>query len=286
MQNSAKIAPGQNGNTNHSVLKKDTRKQGNEAKHWFLTYFPTYKWNSADTNALLSWCKENCTDAVAGLEITPTTGVQHVHIQLSLKVKKRMTWFKHHFNNIVNCQMTRNGNTAETYSLKDNHILFVYPNDIGQHIHDPLEGEQLYDWELNIIEILKTKPDPRLIYWYWDGQGGTGKSTFCKHLLLNFDNILALEDASKKDILYAVTSNIQTVILDFNKDTEEIPYNAIETLKKGWGFSGKYESKMKMWNTPHIICFANKPPDLDKMMPGRFKVTYIGDPCLLIDADD
>lgn len=51
-----------------------------------------------------------------------------------------------------------------------------------------------------------------------------------------------------------------------------VSYEAIESVKDGIFFSGKYESGMTIFNQPHIICFANFAPDIGKMSSDRWKI--------------
>lgn len=60
-----------------------------------------------------------------------------------------------------------------------------------------------------------------------------------------------------------------------------VNYGALESSKNGHVFSGKYESGSKAFNKPHVICFANAPPDLESMSKDRWNVVHIQE---LIDA--
>jgi len=68
----------------------------------------------------------------------------------------------------------------------------------------------------------------------------------------------------------------KVVIFDFPKSREfSISYDAIESIKNGFYFNGKYESKQVMGNCPHVICFANSPPCMEMLSKDRWKITEI-----------
>jgi len=52
-------------------------------------------------------------------------------------------------------------------------------------------------------------------------------------------------------------------------------YTIIEKLKDGCLFSGKYQSHSKIFDSPHVIVFANFKPDLTKLSIDRWKVVSI-----------
>ena len=45
------------------------------------------------------------------------------------------------------------------------------------------------EWQLEILEILKQEADDRTIYWYWETEGGVGKTQFCKWICQNMNAI-------------------------------------------------------------------------------------------------
>ena len=69
---------------------------------------------------------------------------------------------------------------------------------------------------------------------------------------------------------------IDQVIFHYVRSMEDyVSYAAIEEVKDGMFYNGKYESSMVIYNPPHIICMANFPPDLDKLSKDRWVVRYI-----------
>ena len=74
----------------------------------------------------------------------------------------------------------------------------------------------------------------------------------------------------RTDIKYAYTGQ-KVVIFDLTRSQEDhFNYEVMESLKNGIFFSSKYESKMKIYPSPHVIVFSNWAPQLNKMSPDRW----------------
>ncbi len=56
---------------------------------------------------------------------------------------------------------------------------------------------------------------------------------------------------------------------------ERINYAAIEKVKDGFFASGKYESTECTYESPHVIIFANTPPDTSQMSQDRWTIKDI-----------
>ncbi len=54
-----------------------------------------------------------------------------------------------------------------------------------------------------------------------------------------------------------------------------VSYQALEEIKDGIFFSGKYEGGMKIFNSPHVICFANFSPAEHKLSGDRWVVEEV-----------
>lgn len=131
--------------------------------------------------------------------------------------------------------------------------------------------------QVEIADMFKDYEDPlrgRKIYWFWEPKGNWGKSFLATHLI-DFHDAIEVSGASK-DIFCGIAAtladkDIKTVIFDVPRSSlEYISYQAIEKLKDGKFFSPKYESGMVRYNKPHIICFANEPPEEHKLSADRW----------------
>lgn len=66
------------------------------------------------------------------------------------------------------------------------------------------------------------------------------------------------------------------IIYDYTRTQESfISYQSIEEVKNGIFFSGKYEGKMIIYDSPWVIVFANYPPELQAMSSDRWIVKEI-----------
>lgn len=148
-------------------------------------------------------------------------------------------------------------------------------------LDDPLEGNKLFDWQEELVEILKGKPDKRKVYWYYDSIGNTGKSSFIKWYCMKHEDA-TLIGRTLKDTVFVIGDRMDNSI-DTKVIFYDIPRNAgnrmnyelIEQLKIGHVFSGKYESRTLMFNCPHIVIFSNYPPDKDGLSLDRWVIKDI-----------
>lgn len=154
---------------------------------------------------------------------------------------------------------------------------FVVP----KKIIDPLEGKELRPFQAEVMEILSHDPDERTIHWYWETRGNVGKTSLCKHLCLTrnclilngkqndmFNAILAWKE-SKGDFPEIIIIDIPRSVIDY------VSWGAIEKIKDGLFYSGKYEGGMVVMNCPHIICMANTGPDRSKLSEDRWSIVEI-----------
>lgn len=136
-------------------------------------------------------------------------------------------------------------------------------------------------WQLKIIEDLKKSPDKRKINWYWESQGNIGKSYLVKYLALTQDIIIA---AGKKDNIFNQINTLletgktpKVILMDVPRDSlEYINYSAIEQIKNGCLYSGKYEGGICLYKIPHVYVFANEKPNTKKLSPDRWNIVDLG----------
>jgi len=139
---------------------------------------------------------------------------------------------------------------------------------VGLAVPEPviiLKKKDLFDWQVDICNMIEKKADDRAIHWYWSKEGKIGKTTFCKYLTVRY--CASQFGGKKSDIAYAYkNSNSKIYIMNIPRAESEqnISYGGVECLKDGYMFSAKYESAGVTRNCPHILIFANYPPNLDK----------------------
>lgn len=129
-----------------------------------------------------------------------------------------------------------------------------------------------YTWQYLLIRSLTHHvPDPRRVTWFMDKDGNTGKTFLSRYLVTHHDAV-RFENGKSTDIKHAYGGN-KIVIFDFSRSQQEhINYEVIESIKNGIVFSPKYESDMKVFDPPHLVCFANFAPDYSKMSDDRWDV--------------
>lgn len=146
-------------------------------------------------------------------------------------------------------------------------------------IRDPLAGKDLYLWQQKLATLLCQSPPDRLVYWIWDERGNTGKTSFAFSMCLNHRKTAIYVSGKAVDAKYAVV-NCKTkpihIFYGIQRSQEGyVSYSAIEQLKDGFFFSGKYEAGMYLSNPPWVVIFANFAPNLAKLSSDRWRVYMI-----------
>jgi len=178
----------------------------------------------------------------------------------------------------IHWEKTRNMEKAINYCTKDETRNGIRKTSgIPKIVKDPLEGKQLYPWQEQIINELQNEPHPRQINWIWEEKGCTGKTTLCKHLCIKQKALYV--NGKSADIKCAVATMLEQgnepriVLWDIPRTQKDyLSYSAIEEIKNGLCFSGKYESKQLIFNIPHIYIFANFAPDQHALSSDRWRL--------------
>lgn len=143
-------------------------------------------------------------------------------------------------------------------------------------LKDRLAGATLKVWQQRLVDIAGTDPDSRHVYWFWESVGGTGK-TFIGNYLSAFHGAIVFTSGKVADIAHAYKLE-PIVIFDLSRTQEDkldAVYMVIENFKNGRMFSPKYDSHVKVFAVPHVIVFANYPPDKTKLSADRWKIHHI-----------
>jgi len=245
------------------------------SKYWCFTYF-----HAENELEQLETILKSLGNYYFGEEICPTTGKKHLQgfMQFSSKTRpseavkiKAIHWEK--------AKASVEQNIA--YCGKEGKI---HTNmKIPKPLKDPLQGLELYPFQKDILELIKTEPDPRKIHWYWEEEGNAGKTALCKHICMHHNALML--GGKGADIKFGMVEHINKhkeidiAIFHLTRTVEEyVSYEALESIKDGILFSGKYESGQLIFNTPHVIVFANFAPDTTKLSKDRWVTKRIKKP--------
>lgn len=124
---------------------------------------------------------------------------------------------------------------------------------------EDVQIEEYRPFQRDVMDIIKEQPDDRTIHWFWENTGGLGKSRLVRHISALHGGIALSGDV--KDMAYAYNRE-KVVLFDIPRDHGDIRpmFGMAEKLKDGILFSSKYESKCKLFKSPHVIFFSNEPP--------------------------
>lgn len=156
---------------------------------------------------------------------------------------------------------------------------------IKRPIIDPLAGKELYKYQKKTIKLIEDWCDEedRTIHWYWEPDGNVGKSALVKHLLLKYPNEILIAGGKGNDIRNLVKTHIvdeekelRAMLFDIARSVEDfVSYEAIEQVKNGCLYSGKFEGGVCVFNKPHIIVFANFKPKTKSLSADRWNIYRI-----------
>jgi hypothetical protein len=136
-----------------------------------------------------------------------------------------------------------------------------------------------YPWQQKIIDLVNTEPDERTIEWFWEPEGCKGKTALTKYLLVKKPRVHFFSGGCAKDIAFQIINESwepDVCIFNFPRTSEgAVSYNALEMLKDGIVQTGKYKGGRRIFNSPHVIVFANWQPNLKALSADRWRITRL-----------
>lgn len=138
--------------------------------------------------------------------------------------------------------------------------------------------DNLRDWQRKLIMHLCYKAEDRKILWFYDPQGGAGKSTVVRYGISAMNAITL--NGRIQDMAHAYNGQ-PIVFFDVSRtqaDTMDHLYSFAETLKNGVIFSTKYNSGQKTFDPPHVVFMSNSLPDTSKWTSDRLVLTQLSNP--------
>lgn len=146
-----------------------------------------------------------------------------------------------------------------------------------------MNGNNLYQWQTDIIKLINTVMEEREIYWFIDKIGGIGKTSLCKNLMIALAGDILVSnslDEKIKDLIYECVklcdSSPKAILIDRPYIKYNIlDYSILEEIKNGCFYSEKCEPEILTYKIPHVIIFSDREPDYSQMRPNKFKVYEI-----------
>lgn len=202
-------------------------------------------------------------------------GTPHLQGTLCLKERQRMTQLKC-IDQCIHWEPTKSVKASVVYcTKKDTSTGKIYS--YGIELPKEIDVIEPSGWMLQVMDMIKLPPDKRTIHWFWEPTGGCGKTSLAKYLVVKHN---ALMLTGKSNDMYHMISKFPNkrslFIVDCPRSQQDyINYGAIEQIKNGLIFSGKYDGCQLVFDCPHVIVFANTPPEFDKMSYDRWDVVRI-----------
>ena len=152
---------------------------------------------------------------------------------------------------------------------------------------------QFRPFQKTLAALVDLPPHKRTIYYIYEPHGNVGKTLFIEYLHIFHGAIVT--GGNSHDMKYAIERWRQItgafpifICVDIarSENLTKESYEALESIKNGLFFSGKYESTMThAFVKPHVLIFSNKPPVLSAFSKDRWVVYTINDTYELVDAD-
>lgn len=251
------------------ILEPAITKQTIQRLYWSFTY------NNYERIEILETTFKRMCDWYVFQEEIGESGTPHLQGTLCLKKKARLSELKC-INLKIHWEPTKCVKSSIAYCTKKETAQGkIYYHNVD--IPEELEIDEPYGWQTQVLEIISTKPDKRTIHWFWEPTGGIGKTTLCKYLVVKHN---ALMLTGKSNDMYHMIAKYpekrKLFVIDIPRSSSDyINYGAIEQIKNGLIFSGKYEGNQLVFNCPHVIVFANEPPNIHQMSIDRWNITRL-----------
>lgn len=251
------------GNTETPPIKK---KQPLQVLHHCFTW---NNYENRDIETLISFFEVHA-DKYAFQEETGASGTRHLQGVVSLHKAMRYTEFG--LPKCIHWETTRHLTRSYEYATKDEtRTGEVYVKNYAWKKPTIKLINPTKWWQQEILEIFRTEPDERKVHWYWSVGGGVGKSSFVKYCAVKHKAIF-IDEGKKSDIMNVlinsgINQDLRPVIFDLPRaNGNKVSYKSIESIKNGMIYSGKYEGGQMYFNSPHVVVFANEPPDLNNKL--------------------
>ena len=231
---------------------------------------------------LKDWLHRDCDAWVFQLEKGKETGKLHYQGYAKLKEKDRPT----HRASVLNQDFR--GIRLAPCSTAGKEALRKYCMKSDTRLAGPWADKPVYmgrdlptvlrPWQVDCKTKLLGAAHPRKIYWYYDEEGGKGKSIFAKYMMFHHE-IPKLTYATANDLLNLISKmpGRPGYVFDLTRTkpatfSSEDMYAVFEDVKNGYVVNTKYETGIFMMDIPNIVVFSNHLPAAGKLSGDRFEI--------------
>lgn len=254
----------------------EKKPQGTQLKWWFMTW-NNYPENGAEIiETLLGPLAKKY---LFQEEVGDKNGVPH--LQGNFQLYKKMRWSEFRLPNTIHWEKTDNIKAAFKYCGKEfTRTGKQYSKGMPKTIRFDFTVDTLHPWQKTIYDMISVEcMDNRTINWYWERDGDIGKSQFVKFCCHNL-NAIALTYGKASDLMNMIfnadmdATNI--IFIDIPRvGGNRVSYTALENIKNGMCVNTKFETGMKIFNAPHVVIFANEPPDMTFLSADRWNIVEL-----------
>lgn len=144
-----------------------------------------------------------------------------------------------------------------------------------------IKEEDFYTWQREITDLLESEADDRTINWFWDTEGGVGKSVWIRWALTKYKICVGGGTADALLTLIArelptAPDGLQAVIWDLPRCMKRFDnYGTLEIIKNGFFSATRYEGAKVNMPYCHVFVFANRPPNESMMSADRWNIVCL-----------
>ncbi len=197
------------------------------------------------------WCNESCRDT-------------------EFKLPKQIHWqaLKDTFNKSNYCGKTDTFDGKHRYS-------WGFPDEPAE-----IKCSVMWNtWTTYIRELCDEEPDGRCVNWFWSHKGKMGKTQMTRWLVKNKNASFASggKYTDVMNLIYHTDMNkCNCVVFGIPKGSKNISYSSLEAIKDGLVSNMKsFRNGSKIFNPPHVIVFANFPPNCEELMEDRWNIVCL-----------